>query len=96
MEKDKAKCQELFLKHFNMNEEDLKILSSWFLEYGMNKYQTDPKPHKNYANHRFLQEICEEFIVSWETWGEKLSPELKDLVKTGYPQLMTTNMDFEW
>lgn len=94
--KDKSQCEKEFLEHFKMTREDLKILWRWFLEYGMTVGQNDPKPHRNKANHYFLQEICERYTVDWKGWNKKLTPELKVLVTNMYPQLMTNNKQFEW
>jgi len=81
-----------FNKHFNLSENDHSKLWNLFLEHGMTRGEAF---HRTKGNHYYLQAICQYHSVEWKTWKSKLSPFVKNLIETEYPQLMVQDKSFE-
>lgn len=84
--------REKFCKHFSLSEKQYDHIWKLFLEYGMTRGEA---PHRSRANHYFLQGISEHYVVEWHEWKSKMTKELKDIIKTEYPQLMVTDKTFK-
>lgn len=84
--------KEKFLAHFNLEQSDLDYLWGLFVDFGMTKGDGE---NRTKGNHYFLQGICQYLSVEYKTWGNKLSPNIKEIIKTKYPQLMVQNKNFE-
>ena len=84
--------EDTFLKHFNLTELDMKYLWGLFNLFGMTKGQGE---NRTTGNHYFLQGICQYNSVEWKTWKSKLSPNIKSIIESEYPQLMVQNKTFE-
>ena len=81
-----------FFEFFKVTEEQLSELWEVFMEYGMTKGEAE---HRSKANHYFLQGICQYHSVEWKTWNKKLTPFVKNLIETKFPQFMVQNKKFE-
>lgn len=77
-----------FFNFFKVTEEQLSELWEVFIEYGMTKGEAE---HRSKANHYFLQGICQYHSVEWNTWNKKLTPFVRNLIKTKFPQFMVQN-----
>lgn len=86
------KNETAFKAHFKITDQDLSILWCLFMEYGMTKGEGE---NRTKGNHYYLQGIVQYQSVEFKTWGSKLSPYVKEFIKTKYPQLMVQNKEFE-
>ena len=46
-------------------------------------------------NHYFLQGILEHCIIEWHVWGKDMNPELIEIFRKEFPQLMTNDLEFD-
>lgn len=81
-----------FFKHYNVTEDQMSYLWEVFMLYGMTK---GPGKGRSTGNHYFLQGLCQYHCVEWNTWKKDLTPFVKDLIKTEFPQFMVQDKQFE-
>lgn len=81
-----------FQDKYKLTDLDLSYLWELFMEYGMTRGEAE---HRTKGNHYFLQGICQYHSIEWKTWKSKLSTQVKELIKTKYPQLMVQDKSFE-
>jgi len=89
MSKDRYADRKLFRKKFNLEcEKKYSRLFNLWMIYGNNGIK-----HTN-TGHYFIQEVIEHNFVDWKGWNKKLHPELKEIIKNDYPELMTNCKEF--
>lgn len=81
-----------FYSHFKVSDTDLSYLWDLFMEHGMTRGEAQ---HRTKGNHYFLQGICQYHSVEWQTWKDKLSPIVTEVITNQYPQFMVQNKTFE-
>lgn len=76
----------LFRDHFDLQDDNLyyKRLGELWAEFGNYGKRTTP------AGHYFIQEIIEHNFVDWRSWHKKMHPDLVEIIKKEFPQLMCT------
>jgi hypothetical protein len=80
-----------FMAHFNLTESNLKELLKLFMCYGMSKGEAD---YRSPQNHSFLQGICQNFDVQYDTYSKGMTTKLKKILHDKYPQLTVENRSF--
>ncbi len=88
IEYDRPLAEQSFRARYKLSPYDMKRLLECFMVYGNNA----PK-HTN-GSHYFIQEIIHHNYVDWKSWHKKLHEELKELIMSEYPQLMTVDKEF--
>lgn len=91
--KSRYEVTPLFMKTYSLSDEDWSKLTQLWYDYGM-RYDYCPQ-RRTPANHYFLQGILEHLTVEWNTWEFKMHPELKEIIKKSFPQLMVTDHEFD-
>lgn len=91
--KSKEEAKQAFLKHFNLTEKDFKAIHKLFLSFGMSKGEADYRSHDN---HSYLQLICENFSVDYDTFSKGITTKLKKILHKDYPHLLIQNSDYAW
>lgn len=83
---DRYAARDLFRKHFNLldDEKYYKRMCELWMLFG--NYGEKHRP----SGHYFIQEIIEHNFVDWHGWKSKLHPDLKEIIKNEFPQLMVT------
>lgn len=76
---------------YNLADSDIKRLTDLWHIYGMHAKDDG---RQTTGNHYFLQGIVEHTVIEWKEWKKKLHPELREIIKTEYPQLMVTDKSF--
>ena len=89
----KLESQQAFLEAFNLTVKDLDYLLKLFLRYGMTKGEAE---YRSPANHIFLQGVCQNFQLTYDTWSSKMTPQLKKILHEKYPQLLIDSDKFMW
>jgi hypothetical protein len=86
---DRYEDRKLFRKKFNLEcEIKYSRLSKLWMIYGNNGIK-----HTS-AGHYFIQEVIEHNFVDWKSWSKKLHPELVDIIKKDYPELVANCKEF--
>lgn len=88
---EKYQQRDLFRKHLGLTDDTVyyKRLGELWRIFGNNGPKHRP------SGHYFIQEIIEHNFVDWKGWHKKLHPDLIEIIKTEFPQLMTTFKDYQ-
>lgn len=83
---DRYAKRDLFRKAIGLTDDDQYFtrMGELWREFGNNGPKHRP------SGHYFIQEIIEHNFVDWHGWKIKLHPDLKEIIKNEFPQLMVT------
>lgn len=85
----KEEYRNLFMSKYNLTNNDLKLLWSAFMNYGMNSSS------KSYSHstksHYYFQGICEHYELLWDDYGSEMPQDAKKWMEDNYPLLIGVN-----